>query len=597
MSADGVRMAHVEMVWSRSKAIRIGCLVLLGSVLNWAALGADRGAPEPSGGQTSQELVGGGHALIAAANPHAANSGAAIMQAGGSALDAAIAAQLVLNLVEPQSSGVGGGAFLLYFDNASGELISYDGRETAPSSSDPDMFLGADGDSPGYLAALVGGNSVGAPGLLRMLSLAHKAHGRLPWAELFVPAINLAENGFRISPRLHLLSQKIPTLKQFDLTAKYFFTADGEPRPIGATLANTAFAQTLREVAAGGAEEFYLGSIASQIAETIAFAKVNPGRLTALDIANYRPRLRPPVCLDYRGFLVCGMGPPSSGGIAVLQILGLLAQFEVDSMEPWSVEAAHLFLEASRLAYADRARYVADPDFVVVPVEGLLDSSYLRGRAARIDLMNASGKVAPGLPPGVKASTFADDDSVELSSTTHISVFDRYGNVASMTSSIEFAFGSALMVRGFLLNNQLTDFSFSPTRAGLPVANRVEPGKRPRSSMAPTVVFDKNGRPLLAIGSPGGSRIICYVAKSLIGVIDWGLDLNQALSHANLCNRNGPSELEASSQMVDLQVPLEKLGHNVVIRQMNSGIHAVMVTDDRLVGAADPRREGAVKGH
>ena len=597
MRVDGGRMAQVDMVWSRSRVKGIGYLVLFGSALNWAAMAADRGAPEPSGTQTSQALVRGEHALIAAANPHAANSGAAIMQAGGSALDAAIAAQLVLNLVEPQSSGVGGGAFLLYFDHASGELISYDGRETAPSSADSDMFLGADGESPGYLTALVGGNSVGAPGLLRMLSLAHKAHGRLSWEELFTPAINLAESGFKISPRLHLLAQKIPTLKQFEVTAKYFFTSDGEPRAIGATLANTAFAQTLREVAAGGADEFYLGPIASQIAETVALASVNPGRLTALDIADYRPRLRPPVCLDYRGFLVCGMGPPSSGGIAVLQILGLLAQFDLDLMKPWSVEATHLFLEASRLAYADRARYVADPDFVAVPVEGLLDPTYLHERATLIDLMKASGKVTPGLPSGIEASAFADDDSVELSSTTHISVFDRFGNVASMTSSIEFAFGSALMVRGFLLNNQLTDFSFSPTRAGLPVANRVEPGKRPRSSMAPTVVFDENGHPLLAIGSPGGSRIICYVAKSLIGVIDWGLDLDQAVSHANLCNRNGSSELEAGSQMVDFQAPLEKLGHNVVIRQMNSGVHAVMAADAGLVGAADPRREGAVKGH
>ena len=597
MNVDGVRMAHVDMIWSRSRAVSIGYLVLLGSVLNWAAVAAERGAPEPSGGQTSQELVRERHALIAAANPHAANSGATIMQAGGNALDAVIAAQLVLNLVEPQSSGVGGGAFLLYFDHASGELISYDGRETAPSSAESDMFLGVDGDSPGYLAALVGGNSVGAPGLLRMLSLAHKAHGRLSWAELFTPAITLAESGFKISPRLHHLVRKIPTLRQFDVTAKYFFKPDGEPRKVGANLTNRPFAQTLREIAAGGADEFYLGPIANQIAETVALAKVNPGRLTALDIAAYRPRLRPPVCLDYRGFLVCGMGPPSSGGIAVLQILGLLAQFDVALMKSWSVEAAHLFLEASRLAYADRARYLADPDFVSVPVKGLLDLAYLHERAALIDLMKASDKVAPGQPPGIGASGLADDDSVERSSTTHISAFDRYGNVASMTSSIEFAFGSALMVRGFLLNNQLTDFSFSPVRAGLPVANRVEPGKRPRSSMAPTVVFDDTGRPILAIGSPGGSRIICYVAKSLIGVIDWGLDLDEAVSHANLCNRNGPSELEAGSQVADFLAPLEKLGHDVVLRQMNSGVHAVMVADGRLVGAADPRREGAVRGY
>ena len=560
------------------------------------AFAAEGGAPESSGGHMSQGLVREGQELIAVANPHAANLGAAILRAGGSALDAAITAQLVLNLVEPQSSGLGGGAFLLYFDSASGELTSYDGRETAPASAKPNMFLEPDGASPGYLAALVGGNSVGTPGLLRMLALAHGTHGRLSWAELFVPAIDLAENGFAISPRLHALAGKVPTLTQFNMTAEYFLASDGRPKAVGTKLVNGAFAQTLRELAAGGAELFYLGPIAREIAETVTFATVNPGGLTVSDIANYRPSIRPPVCADYRGFLVCGMGPPSSGGIAVLQILGLLAHFDMGSMTPWSVDAAYLFLEASRLAFADRARYVADPDFVSVPVKGLLDGIYLDQRAALINPMIANGAATPGLPPGAQASFFADDDSAELLSTTHISIFDRYGNVASMTSSIEFAFGSALMVRGFLLNNQLTDFSFTSVRDGFPVANRVEPGKRPRSSMAPTVVFDGSGHPLLAIGSPGGSRIICYVAKALIGVIDWGLDLDQAVTHANLCNRNGPSELEAGSSMLDLGASLEERGHEVVIREMNSGLHAVMVAGDSLVGAADPRREGAVRG-
>ena len=280
----------------------------------------------------------------------------------------------------------------------------------------------------------------------------------------------------------------------------------------------------------------------------------------------------------------------------MLQILGLLAHFDMGSMTPWSVDAAHLFLEASRLAFADRARYIADPDFVRVPIKGLLDGIYLDQRAALINTKIANGAATPGSPLGGQAGFFADDDSAELLSTTHISIFDRYGNVASMTSSIEFAFGSALMVRGFLLNNQLTDFSFTSVRDGLPVANRVQPGKRPRSSMAPTVVFDGSGHPLLAIGSPGGSRIICYVAKALVGVIDWSLDLDQAVSHANLCNRNGPSELEAGSPMLDLKASLEERGHKIIIREMNSGLHAVMVAGDSLVGAADPRREGAVRG-
>ena len=562
------------------------------------AFAAESGAPEPSasGEHASEGLVMEGQEMIAVANPHAANSGAAMLRAGGSALDAAITAQLVLNLVEPQSSGIGGGAFLLYFDSASGELTSYDGRETAPASAKPNMFLKPDGTSPSYLAALVGGNSVGAPGLLRMLGLAHEAHGRLSWAELFAPAIDLAENGFAISPRLHALAGKVPTLTQFSMTAEYFLASDGRPKAVGTKLVNGAFAQTLRELAAGGAELFYLGPIAREIAETVSFATINPGGLTVSDIADYRPSLRPPVCADYRGFRVCGMGPPSSGGIAVLQILGLLAHFDMGSMTPWSVDAAHLFLEASRLAFADRARYIADPDFVRVPIKGLLDGIYLDQRAALINPKIANGAVTPGSPIGAQAGFFADDDSAELLSTTHISIFDRYGNVASMTSSIEFAFGSALMVRGFLLNNQLTDFSFTSVRDGLPVANRVQPGKRPRSSMAPTVVFDGSGHPLLAIGSPGGSRIICYVAKALVGVIDWSLDLDQAVSHANLCNRNGPSELEAGSPMLDLKASLEERGHEIIIREMNSGLHAVMVGGDSLVGAADPRREGAVRG-
>ena len=562
------------------------------------AFAAERGAPEPSasGEHTSEGLVMEGQEMIAVANPHAANSGAAMLRAGGSALDAAITAQLVLNLVEPQSSGIGGGAFLLYFDSASGELTSYDGRETAPASAKPNMFLKPDGTSPSYLAALVGGNSVGAPGLLRMLGLAHEAHGRLSWAELFAPAIDLAENGFAISPRLHALAGKVPTLTQFSMTAEYFLASDGRPKAVGTKLVNGVFAQTLRELAAGGAELFYLGPIAREIAETVSFATINPGGLTVSDIADYRPSLRPPVCADYRGFRVCGMGPPSSGGIAVLQILGLLAHFDMGSMTPWSVDAAHLFLEASRLAFADRARYIADPDFVRVPIKGLLDGIYLDQRAALINPKIANGAATPGSPLGGQAGFFADDDSAELLSTTHISIFDRYGNVASMTSSIEFAFGSALMVRGFLLNNQLTDFSFTSVRDGLPVANRVQPGKRPRSSMAPTVVFDGSGHPLLAIGSPGGSRIICYVAKALVGVIDWSLDLDQAVSHANLCNRNGPSELEAGSPMLDLKASLEERGHKIIIREMNSGLHAVMVAGDSLVGAADPRREGAVRG-
>ncbi|PPR14208.1 MAG: Gamma-glutamyltranspeptidase, partial [Alphaproteobacteria bacterium MarineAlpha9_Bin7] len=366
-------MVAAAVILLRSWSIYILCFTFSGIVGIGVASAVEREAPEPAGEHASQRLVKEGQDLIAVANGHAAVAGASVLRAGGSALDAAIAAQLVLNLVEPQSSGMGGGAFLLYFDSTSRELISYDGRETAPASAQPDMFLHSDGTAPTYLAALVGGNSVGAPGLLRMLSLAHKNHGRLSWARLFTPAIDIADSGFAISPRLHTLIAKVPTLNQFENTANYFFTPDGFPKAVGTKLTNESFAQTLRELAVGGAEIFYRGPIAQDIAETVALAGVNPGGLTALDIADYRPFVRPPVCLDYRGFLVCGMGPPSSGGIAVLQILGLLSNFDLGSMKPWSADAAHLFLEASRLAFADRSRYVADPDFVRVPVNGLLD--------------------------------------------------------------------------------------------------------------------------------------------------------------------------------------------------------------------------------
>ena len=590
-------MVAAAVILLRLRSIHILCFTFSGIVGIGVASAVEREAPEPAGEHASQRLVKEGQDLIAVANGHAAVAGASVLRAGGSALDAAIAAQLVLNLVEPQSSGMGGGAFLLYFDSTSRELISYDGRETAPASAQPDMFLHSDGTAPTYLAALVGGNSVGAPGLLRMLSLAHKNHGRLSWARLFTPAIDIADSGFAISPRLHTLIAKVPTLNQFENTANYFFTPDGFPKAVGTKLTNESFAQTLRELAVGGAETFYRGPIAQDIAETVALAGVNPGGLTASDIADYRPFVRPPVCLDYRGFLVCGMGPPSSGGIAVLQILGLLSNFDLGSMKPWSADAAHLFLEASRLAFADRSRYVADPDFVRVPVNGLLDQKYLDRRAALINTLRANDVVGPGLPPGAQAGVLSDDDSIEFPSTTHISAFDRYGNVASMTSSIEFAFGSALMVRGFLLNNQLTDFSFSPERNGRLVANRVEPGKRPRSSMAPTVVFDPGGNPIMAIGSPGGSRIICYVSKALVGMLDWDLDLDDAIAFANLCNRNGVTELEVGDLAGDLKAALVRRGHEVVLREMNSGLHAIMVAGDDLVGAADPRREGAVRGH
>ncbi len=555
-------------------------------------------APEAATGVAAPAPAGAMREMAVAANPHAARAGADILARGGGAVDAAIAMQMVLNLVEPQSSGIGGGGFMLHFDAATGGVTSYDGRETAPMGADETLFLKPDGSAPGFFEALVGGRSVGTPGLLRMLEYAHARHGRLPWGELFAPAIALADAGFAISPRLHALAAWAPTLGTFPETAAYFLDKSGAAKTPGTILRNPEFAATLRLVAAGGAEGFYRGAIARDIAAAVAGATTNPGLLGENDMAAYRVKERPPVCLVYRGHRVCGMGPPSSGGLTVLQILGLLAAFEMPPAE--SPEAVHLVAEAMRLAYADRDHYIADPDFVAVPVNGLLDPAYLASRASLIDSGRAGSERQPGAPAGGKRAAWQSGDVAELPATSHLGAIDGDGNVVAMTTSIEFAFGSALMVHGFLLNNQLTDFAFTPERDGAPVANRVEPGKRPRSSMAPTLVFDPNDRLVLALGSPGGSRIICYVVTALIGVIDWRLDPQAAAAMPHWCNRNGDTELEAATPIAALAPSLEALGHKVKVRDLNSGLHLIAVSHgpdgSLLQGGVDPRREGAAFG-
>lgn len=556
--------------------------------------------PEVGTGTAQQTAVAARQEMAVAANPHAARAGAAILADGGSAVDAAIAMQLVLNLVEPQSSGIGGGAFLLHYAAETGAVESYDGRETAPSAATGDLFVKPDGSLPGYFEALVGGNSVGAPGLLRMLEMAHAAHGRLPWERLFEPAIALAEQGFAISPRLNNLAGRVPTIKNLPAVAHYLLDGAGEPKAVGTILRNQAYADTLKQIAAGGADAFYQGDIASDIVAAIQHSPVNPGLLSLQDIAAYQAKQRPPVCSRYRGYRVCGMGPPSSGGVTVMQILGLLEPFDLAALAPDSVEATHLFAEASRLAYADRNLYIADSDFVDVPVSGLLDADYLRARADLIDPMQAADDAAAGTPPGAEDARLIPADSPELPATSHLSVVDRNGNAAALTTSIEFAFGSALMVRGFLLNNQLTDFSFVAERDGHLVANRVEPNKRPRSSMSPTLVFDAQDRLVLVVGSPGGTRIICYVAKTLVGVIDWGLDVQSAVDLPHRCNRGEATDLEQNSGLERHEAALTALGHTVKVRDMNSGLHAIHIIYDSdgatLHGAADPRREGEAVG-
>ncbi len=530
--------------------------------------------------------------MIAAANPHAAEAGAAILADGGSAADAMVAAQAVLGLVEPQSSGLGGGAFLVWYDATSGKLTTLDGRETAPLAATPTLFQDNTGEPLGFYDAVVGGRSVGTPGTPALMAEAHRRWGRSAWPTLFDDAIALAEGGFAVSPRLAgLVARDAERLKRFPATAAYFLPG-GQPVVAGQALMNPAYADTLRQLAVKGAEAFYTGPIAADIARTVQGAPGNPGVLSLVDLSLYQVRERPPVCVSYRAHEVCGMGPPSSGALTVGQILGMLDTRPLPG--PQDPEAWRLIGDAARLAFADRGRYMADTDFVPMPTKGLIDPAYLAGRAELLRGDDALPEVAPGQPEFDHALNWADDEAIEFPSTSHITIVDRFGNVLSMTTTIENAFGSRLMVRGFLLNNELTDFSFRTHRDGVPIANRVEPGKRPRSSMAPTIVM-KDGHPVLALGSPGGSRIIGYVAQAVIAWLDWGLDVQQAVAQPHAVNRFGTYDLEAGTSARALQAPLEALGYEVTLRDLNSGLHAIEI-GETLRGGADPRREGIALG-
>ncbi|MGK7754188.1 MULTISPECIES: gamma-glutamyltransferase [unclassified Roseovarius] len=532
--------------------------------------------------------------MVAAANPLAVEAGARVLREGGTAADALVAVQLVLGLVEPQSSGLGGGAFLVWYDAQSGGLTTLDGRETAPLAATPTLFQDEAGEPLSFYDAVVGGRSVGVPGTPALLSEAHAKWGNAAWESLFTEAIALAEDGFEVSPRLAaMVAQDAIRLFRFEATRDYFFP-DGQRVQPGDLLKNQAYADSLRRFAEEGAAPFYTGDIAADIVATVANAQGNPGVMSAVDLAIYRVKERPAVCAPYRGFDVCGMGPPSSGALTVGQILGLLEPFDIGALGPGSVEAWRLIGDASRLAFADRGRYMADSDYVPVPVKGLLDAGYLADRAELLERDTALQEVVPGEPEFDHALDFADDVSIELPSTSHVSIVDRFGNVASMTTTIENAFGSRLMVRGFLLNNELTDFSFESHENGRPIANRVEPGKRPRSSMAPTIVME-DGAPVLAVGSPGGSRIIGYVAKTIIAHLDWGLDVQAAIDLPHLVNRFGTYDIEAGTPAMELLPGLEALGFEMAPQVLVSGLHAISIGDS-LQGGADPRREGIALG-
>lgn len=534
--------------------------------------------------------------MIVAANPYAANAGLDMLRKGGSAVDAAIAAEMTLTLVEPEATGIGGGGFMLVWDPAKKAMTSFDGRERAPSSAKPTMFLDKDGAPLAHRAAIPGGLSVGVPGVLAMLELAHKKYGRLSWRTLFQPAIALATRGFRVPKKLADTLAAYPQMARMPDIRRYFYHADGTPYVEGETLKNPQLAATLSLIAARGARAFYSGPIARKIADKVARAPVNPSHMTLADLAGYRARERAPVCGYYRRDRICSMGPPSSGGIAVLQILGMLERFPSGELDTQSLEGVHLFTQASRLAFADRSEYLGDPAFVHVPVKGLLDRGYLAGRSALIDPAKDMGEAEPGNPPGAPKPQ-APQVSPEGHGTSHLSVVDDRGEVVAMTATVEAPMGSEMMVDGFILDNQLTDFSFEPERDGKPVANAPGPGKRPVSAMAPTIALGPDGRFLFATGSAGGPMIIDYVAQSLIALIDQRKTPAETAALAHPGNLNGATLLEKDTVLEALAPRLAAMGHLLAAPAVEkSGLNILKRVPGGYVGGSDPRRDGVALG-
>ena len=574
-----------------------------------AALAQDAAppAPEIATGLLHKQSVTFKREGVAAANPIAAEAGFAILKQGGTAVDAMIATQLMLGLVEPQSSGLGGGAFLLVHDAARNTLTTFDGRETAPAAAKPDRFIGSDGLPLKFHDAVIGGKSVGVPGTVALLAAAHKKHGKLPWSALFASTIARAERGFPMSLRLRSQLKADLFLRANPAARAYFYDASGEPWPLGHVLKNPDYAATLKAIATRGMDAFYSGEIAADMVAAVR-SHGNPGDMTEADLAAYRVIERAPVCGAYRGLRVCGMGPPSSGGIAVAQILAYVERFPLAQWGPNSVDSISVIAEAGRLAFADRNRFIADPDFATPPPL-LLAPAYLKSRGDLIDPKQSNGRAEPGVPfrtrnaqsPGQRGVyALADDQSLEFPGTSHLSIVDRYGNAVSMTSTIEDQFGARIFVRGFLLNNELTDFSMLAKENGLTIVNHVQGGKRPRSSMAPTIVFDAKNQPIIITGSPGGSAIINYVVKSIIAMIDWGLSPQDAAALPNFGSRNGATELERGTALEWMKPELERRAHPVNLMEFTSGSHILQRDSTSKTpqwrGGADPRREGVVIG-
>ena len=590
--------------------------LLLALALSPAKAQDGRSAPEADTGRYAKNSATARSYMVSAANPLAVDAGLQMLRKGGSAVDAAIAVQLVLNLVEPQSSGIGGGAFLLHWDQSAKQLKTYDGRELAPAAAKPDRFM-RDGKRLPFWSVVKSGLSIGVPGLVKLLEHTHQRHGKLPWKDLFAPAVKLATDGFVVSPRLANLLW-LQSARPFSKGARdYFFDTAGDAEnpaawPAGHLLKNPEFAATLSAIGDGGSAAFYEGPIAQEIVNAATKAPNFASDLTLDDLASYTVKERPPVCSSYRKTNVCGMGPPSSGALTVAQVLKLVERWPLGNTPGAALnpQAMHLLAEAGKLAFADRNRYMADPDFVSVP-QGLLDPSYVGSRAKAINPSRAMSRPRPGRPPGVQSAQFGQDDTRESVGTSHISIIDKDGNAVSMTTTIESAFGSGVWAAGFLLNNELTDFSFRPVdRNGQAIANRVEPGKRPRSSMAPTIIFDDKGEVKAVLGSPGGSRIILYVIKAIVGIVDWKLDAQAAASLRNFGSRGSGFELEIgeaftlSSPFAALHhapsiwhgIRMRPFGHRLRPSLMTSGLHIITRDNGLLTGGADPRREGVALG-
>ena len=528
--------------------------------------------------------------VASSADPRVTEAGMEMLRQGGSAADAAMAMMLALTVVEPQSSGIGGGGFLLYQDNSKGVLSTINGRETAPAAASPDRFVGPDGKPLPFLQAFQGGRSVGVPGNIALMAETHKKWGKLPWAKLFKPAIRLSEKGFIVNKTLESRLQGIERLwPNFD-EARAIYWVDGKPVKMGTKLKNPKLAATLKLLAKKGASAFYTGPIAGQIVEAVGKSKLSPGDMTMTDLAQYRAKEQQAVCAPYRVYVICGMAPPSSGATTVLQILGTLERFDMKALGKDNAKSWHLVGQAMQLAYADREKYLGDDAFVDVPVAGLLNPEYIKQRSALIDEAKARADYPAGNPPGSSARTAAI--SSEVAGTTHFTAVDAKGNIANMTSTIEGPFGSQLVAGGFFLNNELTDFTFAPEKDGAPVANRVMPGKRPLSSMSPTVVFDREGKAILALGSAGGKRIIMHVTKTLIGVIDFGLPLDKAIAMPNVYFGGGQLEVEQQTSLAAMAEELAKYGQKVRVVDLGSKVNGAQLTTTGWTGASDPRSEG-----